>query len=68
MVVADEVDVCFKVEILYSMSVIYSSSKIAARYCSDSRGSRFKFTAGDSSDGEMTGFMLLPILFIFSYS
>jgi len=49
------------------VSVIYSSSKIAAKYCSDSRGSRFKFAIGGGSDGGVTGFILPPILFIFSY-
>jgi len=57
----------FKMNINYCVSVIYSSSKIAAKYCSDSKGSRFKFAIGGSSDGRVTGFILPPILFIFSY-
>jgi len=51
-VVADEVGIYLRVEILCGMSVIYSSSKVATRYCSNSRGGGFKIVANGGSDGE----------------
>ena len=55
-VAANEVCVYLRAGILYSISVVYSSNKIAAWYCSDSKGSGFKFTAGSDSNDKCNQF------------
>ena len=53
-VVANEFDICLRVEIFCDVSAVHgSSSKIAAEYYGDSRGSRFEFAVdGSSNDGD----------------
>jgi len=49
-VVANEVGVCLRVEIFYSMPVVCGSSKIIVRYYSNGRDGRFEFPADDGSN------------------
>ena len=49
-VVANEVGVCLRAEIFYSMPVVCGGSKITVRYYSNGRDGRFEFVADDGSN------------------